>query len=150
MISIQGNKTSIKKVHVCKSLHCFMQLQKSHNPEQQRNELCLSVRSGWRNERYAVGFFFSQPALGLLLEKERGAGGAVWLRLIYVMMSPDRRLRLHSLEGKHPLCHECLTQCTLNTFTITQTLSAVTVRSNVTVGKIRSSERHCSWYKRYS
>lgn len=83
MISIQGNKTSIKKVHVCKSLHCFMQLQKSHNPEQQRNELCLSVRSGWRNERYAVGFFFFPACSGPPVGKGEGSwrGGLTQINL---------------------------------------------------------------------
>lgn len=55
----------------------FSQLQKSHNPGQQRNELSISVSSGIRNDRYAVGIFFPPPALGLLLEKEKGAGREV-------------------------------------------------------------------------
>lgn len=71
-------------------------------PERQRHELSVSVRSGLRNERYAVGFLlFSQPALGLLLEKERGAGGAVWLRLICAVTSPGRRLGLQSSEREN-------------------------------------------------
>lgn len=43
---------------VYKSVRWLMQLQKTQNSEQQRSELSISVRSGIRNERYAVGFSF--------------------------------------------------------------------------------------------
>lgn len=70
-----------------------------------------------------VSVFFSQHALGLLFEKQRGAGAELWLRVISVVTSPLRRLLgLRSSQGKPPLCPDC--SGTRSIFTVTPTLTA--------------------------